>query len=175
MSAILLVVIQTLRVYLAGVQFQFHHKLIHRKWEPSFHVLWSREKTGNAHSAQCFRRKDHSLLLLWIELQGQNLNPACLRAFAHVIPSTWPAFSQLSPMMMFAFLSEGRSCIYSSRQLSCLSPPLTQVLHGSLCFFGIAVTELTAISCLISIFPLNCEFPRSKDLIYPLRYYGLIV
>lgn len=72
-------------------------------------------------------------------------------------------------MMMFAFLSE-RSFIYSSRQLSCLSPSLTQVLHGSLCFVGIAVTELTAISCLISIFPLNCEFPRSKDLIYPLWY-----
>lgn len=170
MLGILLVIIQTLRVYLAGVQFQFHHK-----WEHSFHVLLSRGKRVNAHSVQCFRRKYRSLLLLFIELQGQNLNPACLRAFAHVVPSTWPALSQLSPMMTFAFPSEARSCIYSSRHLSCLSPPLTQVFHGSLCFSGIARTELTAISCLISIFPLNCEFPRSKDLICPLPYYVLIV
>lgn len=41
--------------------------------------------------------------------------------------------------------------------------------------FGIARTELAAISDLISIFPLNCEFPRSKDLIYPFQYYVLIV
>lgn len=101
---------------------------------------------------------------IWILLASGPLHIWLLPPGKHILSFL------LSPWWFLHFLQrEGHGFILLD------TPALTQVLDGSLRFTCVAIMELTSISCSISVFPLNSEFPGGKDLIYPFCYYAIRV
>lgn len=117
--------------------------------------------------AEYFRRKGQSLILLFTERQGQNLNAGFLRAFAHVSSSRFPLESTSSTLShhyddphassrgkLMHFFLQVPLLLLPSASSSSLPPGL--LLHGR------SNSTNCAINWLMSIFPKSVSFLGTK-------------